>query len=130
MESLQHGHTCRLGGSGHPNCLGMVAGKRLLAQHRLARRDGGEIPRRVQGVGQRVVDHIDVRVVDHVLVGIQHALDAVLVGEGLGATAVPGRHGHQTVTEFGRGADDRHLRDPGRAEHPDAQWAHPVTLFR
>ena len=130
VEPLQHGHTSRRGGGGHPNRLGMIAGKGLFTQHRLARRDGGEIPRCVQCVGQWVVDHVDLRVVDDVLVGVQHALDAVLVGEGLGAAAVPGRHGHQAVAEFDRGTDDRHLRDPGRAEHPDAQWAHPVTLFR
>ena len=128
VKALHHGDSGRFGGLGDAPCLGLVTGEGLLGQHRLARRDGGEVPRRVQRVGQRVVDDVHLGVVDHVLVRGDDPLDAVLVGEHRGPLGIPRRHRDQSVTEFGGGPHDGRLGDPGCAEHADAD-AHARSRF-
>ena len=68
MKALEHGDARRVGGLRDLAGLDLVTGEGLFAQHRLARRDRGQVPRGVQRVGQRVVDDVDLRVVDHVLI--------------------------------------------------------------
>ena len=85
----------------------------------LAGLDSGEIPRAVQGIGERVVDRLDVGVGEDVGVGAERSLHSVPVGEVLGATAVPGRYGDTTMARDAGGSDDGEVRDPGGTKHAD-----------
>ena len=109
---------------GHRPGLVGVGREGLLAQHVLARLDGGDRPVAVQPVGERVVDGVDVRVGDHGGVGVQDPGDAVLAGEGLGPGAVAGRHGgdHGAAGPPGR-LYQSDGGDPGRPQDADPQHA-------
>ena len=75
----------------------------------------------MQRVHQCVVDDLDVRVVDHVLVGVVHLRHAAPGGEGLRASAVPGRDRDQLVAENLRGIHNAVVGDPGSTQDPDPQ---------
>ena len=80
--------------------------------------DSGEIPRAVQGIGERVVDRLDVGVGEDVGVGAERSLHSVPVGDVLGATAVPGRYGDTTMARDAGGSDDGEVRDPAAPSTP------------
>ena len=71
---------------------------------------------------QRVVDRVDLGVLDHVRVAVMHGGDAVLLGERLGAAAVPrGDATHLDVVEARRRFDQSAGSDRGRAQRADSQ---------
>ena len=78
---------------------GGVARERLLGQYRLTGLDGGQIPRRMKRVGQRVVDDVNLGVGDQVGVGVHHPLHPVAAGERLRTATVTGRHRDDAVPE-------------------------------
>ena len=97
VEPLEQRH------SAHARCLGYstrfhrVARKRFLRQHVLAGLNGGEIPRSVQAVGQRVVDDVHLRIRDQLGVRTDHPFDPMLGRIGSGPLGAACGNGHQAV---------------------------------
>jgi hypothetical protein len=75
------------------------------------------VPGRVQAVGERVVDRLDLGVGDHVGVRLVDPLDAVLVGEGLGAASVTRGDRDESGSGGRSGPDDGQLADACRSQH-------------
>jgi hypothetical protein len=107
-------------GVAYLDCFVGVGRERFLRQHVFAGLHGGEVPRSVQCVGQRVVDGLDLGVGQQVRVRRRDAPDAVDGGEGRGPLGVAGRDRDQAGTGGVRGLDDGQFGDAGGPEdtHP------------